>query len=711
MKKNLLILLCLTALLLSGIALAETAAETEKQLIAQNDRLSLFLSPDLCSIDIRDALTGKTWSSTMNDETAEGLKIIPAQQKRITSLLAVNCTNLQSGLGVVNNLALMAEKDLKASYELIENGMRLTYYLGTYKVGLSIDITLDGASLLVRMPYETIVEDGDFSLVSVDVMPFLFSATDRAEGFFLYPDGCGAIMEFKDYAHYREPARLYSIYGDYQNQPVLLDMFSQESPEVLFPVFGMNRGGHGMLAIIEKGEETARVSVNSSNNIIGINYLFANFQYRRSFEDKRVTTRDIKVFDKDDIKVDYQMRILFLEEEDPDYNVMALTWRDYLLSGGLAKKHENAPSVAVDLFMTAPEEGLLFDIPRTVTTLSQAKDILLALDSLGVKNIRASIKGWTKDGYGKTPDRFPLSGSIGGDNDLKRLIETAHSLGAAVTMTANFLEASSDQGGYSHRNDVVYTGNHTILTDPDETVFMLSPDVAEIKLKDFLKKASAFQLDGLRFERMGKYIAYNYNSRRYLTAEDTLGIYRTMAAEARSAFCTVEAEGGNAGLLGTADFFTDVPYDDFGYQITTASVPFYQIALHGLVEYAGRPGNLSSDLEREVLRWVEMGYTPFFELTYDNTEELMYTNYQSLFSAEYTAWQDRVAWAAKQFTEGPLAELHDQLMIEHRRLSDTLVRVTYENGTAVYVNYASEPAWADGVEVGAMSWAVSPGRP
>lgn len=708
-KKYVLILLCLLALLLWAPALGEEAAE--KQLIAQNDRLSLFLSPDLCSIDIQDALTGKTWSSTMNDETAEGLKIIPAQQKRITSLLAVNCTNLQSGLGVVNNLSLMAEKDLKASYELIENGARLTYYLGTYQVGLSIDITLDGQSLVVRMPYAGIVEDGDFSLVSVDVMPFLFSATDRAEGFFLYPDGCGAIMEFKDYAHYREPARLYSVYGDYQNQPVLLDMFSQESPDVLFPVFGMNRGGNGLLAIIEKGAETARVSVNSSNNIIGINYLFANFQYRRSFEDKRVATRDIKVFDKDDIKVDYQMRILFMEEEDPDYSRMALTWRDYLLSRGLAKKHENAPAVAVDLFMTAPEEGLLFDIPRTVTTLSQAREILLSLDGLGVKNIRASIKGWSRDGYGKTPDRFPLSGSIGGEEDLKRLLETAHSLGATVSMTANFLEAASDQGGYSHRNDVVYTGNHTILTNLDETVFMLSPDVAETKLKDFMKKASAFQLDGLRFERMGKYIAFNYGSRRYLTAEDTLNIYKTMTNEARAAFGTVETEGGNAGLLGMVDFFTDVPYDDFGYQITTASVPFYQIALHGLVEYAGRPGNLSSDLEREVLRWVEMGYTPFFELTFDNTEELMYTGYQSLFSAEYTAWQERVAWAAKQFTEGPLAELHDQLIAEHKKLTDTLVRVTYENGMAVYVNYASEPAAADGVEIPAMSWTVSPVQP
>ncbi len=708
MKNPLLVCVLLFTLLLAVPAQAEEAGLIP---VAANDRLSLYLSEDLCAIEIRDALTNKTWSSTMNDETAEGMKIIPAQQKRITSLLAVNCTNLQSGLGVVNNLALKAEKDLSASYELIGNGVRLTYYLGTYRVGVQLEILLEGQSLAVRLPYEGIREDGEFSLVSVDVLPFLFSATDRAEGFFLYPDGCGAVMNFRDYAHYRESTRLYPVYGDYQKQPALLDLFAQEAPEVLFPVFGMNRGGHGMLAIIEQGAETARVSVNSSNNIIGINYLFANFQYRRSFEDKRVATRDIKVFDRDDIRADYRMRILFLEEEDPDYSVMACTWRDYLLEKGLVKRTAQAPTVAIDLFMNAPEEGLLFDIPRTVTTLSQAEEILKALDGLGVKNIRASLKGWTADGYGKTPDRFPLSGAIGGDGDLKRLVETAHALGATVSLTANFLEAASDQGGYSHRNDVVYTGNHTIMTNPDETVFMLSPDVARAKLEAFLKKAVSFDLDGVRFERMGKYVAFNYGARHTLTAEETLGIYRGMTDDVKKAFGTAEAEGGNTGLLGMADFFTDVPYDDFGYQITTSSVPFYQIALHGLVDYAGRPGNLSSDLEREVLRWVEMGYTPFFELTYGNTEELMYTGYQSLFSAEYTAWQERVAWAAKQFTQGPLAELHDQMILSHQRLSGTLVKVTYENGTSVYVNYADEPAKADGVEIAARSWTAVPSQP
>ena len=703
MKK--ILLLFLACLLLTIPALAEDAGE-ERTLAAQNDRLSLYVYGDLCRIDIEDAFTGKTWSSTMNGPTAEGMKIIPAQQKRITSLLAVNCTNLETGLGVVNNQSLKGEKQLEASYELIENGVRLTYYFGTYQIGLQAEFLLEGNSLVARVPYSGIREDGGFSLVSVDMLPFLFSATDQAEGFFFYPDGCGAVMEFQDNAHYKESTRLYSVYGDYQKQPALLDMFSQEAPQVLMPVFGVNREGRGLLAIIETGAETSRISLNSSNNIIGINYLFANFQYRRSFDDKRVTTRDIKVFDKDDIETDYQVRILFLEEENPDYSVMACQWRDYLLSSGMVARSEHQPSVAIDLFMSAPEEGLLFDTPRTVTNLNQAEEILTALDQAGVKSIRASIKGWTAGSYGKTPDHFPISGAVGNDKGLEALIKTAQEIDATVSLTANFLEAKSDQGGYSHRNDVVYTGNHTILTDREETVFMLSPDVAKEKFDQFLKKAQSFALNGVRFERMGQYVSYNYGSRRYATAAQALEIYRAMLDEAKDAFGTAETEGGNACLLGHADFFTNVPYKDFGYQTTTKAVPFYQIALHGLVEYAPKPGNLSSDLEREVLRWVEMGYVPYFELTYGNTEELMYTDYQILFSAEYTAWLERVSWAAKQFTEGPLSELCGVCITRHERLNDTLVKVTYENGGIVYVNYAQEAAQVDGVEIAPQSWLV-----
>lgn len=154
---------------------------------------------------------------------------------------------------------------------------------------------------------------------------------------------------------------------------------------------------------------------------------------------------------------------------------------------------------------------------------------------------------------------------------------------------------------------------------------------------------------------------------------------------------------------------TEVPYQDSGFQFTTEAVPFYQMVMHGLREYTGIPGNLSSDLDREFLRWVEMGYMPYFELTWSSTEELMYTDYQGLFTAQYTAWMDEVAGIAAAFSQGDLKELRTALMQEHVRLTSDLVRVTYDNGMTVYVNYADTDAQADGLTIPAMDYLVVKG--
>ena len=699
----------LISVLFALLVLTALAEEANRTLVAQSERLSLYLYEDLCRIDVEDGLTGKVWSSSMNDETAAGIKIIPAQQKKINSLLAINCTNIDKGMGVVNNMALLGENSLSASSELITDGVRLNYTFGSFGISVSIELTLDGNDLLVRVPFDHIREEKEFGLVSVDALPYMFSATDLSEGFFLYPDGCGAIMEFKDPAHYKEQTRQYTVYGDMIKLDSLLDMFDEGAPLTLMPVFGMNRGGHGLLAIIEEGAESSKISVNSSNNIIGLNYMFASFQYRRNFEDKRTASRDIKTYDKAAMEQDYTMRILFLEEDEADYSVMAVSWREYLLKNGMVNRKTIEPACAIDIFMTTPEEGLLYDSPKTVTTFSQAEEILQELTKSGVSNIHASIKGWSSDGYGKTPDRFPVSSSIGGNKGLKRFVQTAHELGVEVTLTVNVCEAKSDQGGYSHRNDVVYTGNHAVLTDRDEEVFILSADVSAAKLNGIISKAADYGLDGLKLERIGMFAPYNYSAARAMSGSEGMRYFESMLSAAGEIFAHVQAEGGNVWSLRSVDMVTGVPYEDYGYQITTRSVPFYQIALHGIVDYTYRPGNLSSDLDREVLRWVEMGYTPYFELTYLGTEELMYTEYQHLFSASFREWLERVSEACEMFTDGELKELSDKYIIKHEYISDTLAKITYEDGSVIYVNYGAEVE-IDGLLLPARDYVLVRGR-
>ncbi len=701
MMKKLIVLCLLVMLALTGAALAEA---DDRIPVAENDRLALYLSADHCGFDVTDKETGVTWSSSMNDPTFTG-KLAGLNQKKANSLLTVNVTNLDKGAGSITNAVLLNDKGLSTGYELIENGVRVHYDLGNTGVKLDAEILLDGETVLVRVPYESIDCYSDFSIVSIDMMPFLCSGSDQADGFLFYPDGSGAILEFKDYAHFKELTQVFNIYGNPEKAQSMLDFFDQEEPTVMMPVYGVSIGGNAMLAVIEDGAETARISVNSSTKIVAVNYVYANFQYRRGFDDLRVTTRSIKTYDKNAIEADYAVRLMFLPEGKDTYSDMAVAYRDYLIGSGLTA-NVGEQAVAIDLFMSAPEEGLLFDTQRTVTTLEEADAIVDAFADAGVKNVKYSLKGWAKGGYGSLPDRLPVEGAVGSAKELTALTEKVEALGSELSLTANFAEAKKDSRNYSRRNDVVYMSNYAILTDPEEENFLLSPEVIREKYDGFAKKAAEIGVGGVRFERMGQYIPFNYNSGHYHTTAQAMEIYKQILQETKASFGHVSVEGGAIWAAPYADLMTNVPYEASGYQFTTEAVPFYQIVMHGLREYTGTPGNLSSDLDREFLRWVEMGYMPYFELTWGSTEELMYTEYQSLFTAQYTAWLDEVVQITNAFTEGDLAALRTAMISEHVKLAGGLYRVRYDNGMTVYVNYNDGEMAADSLTIPGMDYLV-----
>lgn len=213
MKKRMLV--CLLMMLLAVFSVA--AAEETRIPVAENDRLALSLSVDLCGFEVLDKQTGVTWSSSMNDPTFTG-KLAGLNQKKANSLLTVNVTNLAKGAGSITNAVLLNESQLGASYDLVENGVILHYDLATTGVALDVEVLLEDESVLVRVPYERINCYADFSIVSIDMMPYLCAGSDNADGFLFYPDGCGAILKFDDYAHFKELSQYFSIYGNVENR-------------------------------------------------------------------------------------------------------------------------------------------------------------------------------------------------------------------------------------------------------------------------------------------------------------------------------------------------------------------------------------------------------------------------------------------------------------------------------------------------------------
>ena len=73
--------------------------------------------------------------------------------------------------------------------------------------------------------------------------------------------------------------------------------------------------------------------------------------------------------------------------------------------------------------------------------------------------------------------------------------------------------------------------------------------------------------------------------------------------------------GGFAYMMPYADVVLNAPlYRQRLLDMTDETVPFYQLVFHGYAAYAGAPLNLSYDFETDLLRLIEYGGTPYFQL-------------------------------------------------------------------------------------------------
>ena len=166
---------------------------------------------------------------------------------------------------------------------------------------------------------------------------------------------------------------------------------------------------------------------------------------------------------------------------------------------------------------------------------------------------------------------------------------------------------------------------------------------------------------------------------------------------------------GNIYAVARSTAAINLPDDHSGYTLSDRAVPFYQMVLHGWIPYTTVAGNNAYDLTRQMLRWAEMGALPYFELTWENGEDLKGTEYAHLLSSQYSQWKDTAVEIWRQFN-ADFAALQDQTITAHTVLTEDVVRVTYEDGTRVYVNYtALEGVW-DGVNVPATGYIVVRGE-
>ncbi len=644
--------------------------KSKQKLIAKSDMIELYFDKDNCTVSVYDTASGKLWSSLPKKDMGEK-----------TSAVAV--TVLVKG----NSYTLSSQSDSvgfsSALYEEGENGITVNYVFkrtledGT-KINLSLPVsyTLADGALTVEADCSNIIgenHDSDVVVTNIDVLPFFGSDTKGREGdYILLPDGCGVTV-------------------DLSKNPDEFDSFSLPVYEDnnLLGIFGMKNGDSAFVTLIDEGEEIASVKAQKALSKGGYNGVYGSFEITptQSEEDKVYVCNENY---KGKIRLVYR----FLSYGNADYIGMAgavrelLIRKGYLLSASAEEKSAYPFNLSI-VFQNYVTDSKGRTLSQTLTTYSQAQEIIDSLKSKGVDNINLRLKGILAD---ENIIQAEYSKEPGSKKELENLLSFGD--GASVTFytDASLVTSPSDKafsslalgldGGCLIKDERVFTSVDKIGESTNALIYLMRKN----------------NVHGVCINDAAGYLYGDFSAESLRFKTDTADIISKQTGSV-SASGRLMVDTGNIYGVKYADMIVNLPFSAKlqGRELCTR-VPFLQAILHGLVGYSCEPINQSQNSEKAFLKCVEYGAVPYYEWygadlsTQEETDKSSYLN-------SITEAQSQYERAAKVFED-----LRDARITDHYRVKKNVYYTCYDNSTGVYVNYNTKAVSVNGVTVEGMSF-------
>lgn len=545
-------------------------------------------------------------------------------------------------------------------------------------------------------------------IVSIEVMPNMGAASDYEDGYVFYPDGSGALT-------YNTPnhgisSEMYetSVYSE-QN----VDMAWENNRDstglkrTMLPVYGSKKNDHAFLAIIESGDTDASVCLIPSGNVFDLNRINSKFKYRNSVQitsNSEYSTGMAEIFEKTARDITPVVRYKFLNGSNysPDYSGMANAYRDYLLENDQIKKSTlfdgNMP-LALDFVAGTWKSMLFYQSYVSISSFEELSTVTDELNAAGINNILMHVQNWEKQ---EAPSTLKVPKAAGGADGLQSLTDKLRANGGNIFMSMDIVDADTFDNSINESK---------LALDSDLRIFefqtfwykLFSPKYVESSMDKTLSRLDKLGNPGVAVRRMGELIYNDYNTSYSTNRGDCADIWNSIYKQFNEVAPTA-TYGGNAYLLSAADWLMDIPMSSSGYTFSDESVPFYQMVVHGSIPYSAKPFNHFYDKDKEKLQTIEYGCIPIYKLTYNDSSSLR--KLFDDFTTPYNDVKDEIIETYNEFN-GKLSSLTTEYMVNHQRLTDDVVAVTYSDGTVIYLNY-SDAAYTteNGVNVPAMDYVI-----
>ena len=341
-----------------------------------------------------------------------------------------------------------------------------------------------------------------------------------------------------------------------------------------------------------------------------------------------------------------------------------------------------------------------------------------------MRNLNVRMAGWANGGVKQQVfTDVDILNELGGKKGMTDLIAKAKALNVTLyfdgvncfAYDSGILEGFipfTDAARYANRVQIELLPFDIVqyqTADWLDSYYLVRPEYAKANTDNMLTELDLLDAAGVSFRDIGYLLSADYNPKDTTTREEVKTMNIQSLKDVRANDQRVMIRMGNDYAVPYADIITDMDLTGTAYSIIDQSVPFYQIALHGMKDYTGEPINLAGDYLQEFLRCVEYGAGLNFTFMAEDAKVLQDTYHTNFFGSDYDAWAEDASAMIERY-QADMMGLNQQRIVSHEKLTAHVTVTGYEDGTKVYVNYGSEEYAIDGVNIPARDYTVERGQ-
>ncbi len=590
--------------------------------------------------------------------------------------------------------------------------------LADFTIVVEITLNEDG-ELVARIPTDAIINHNEyFSLQRIHVLPNLCAtpASKDAEGYFLVPDGAGALLEFNS-----SDGTIPDVVRPYMNNDYMADYYWQTEygEEMMMPIFGVMYGGanstHGMMAIIESGAETANLHVSLASPTTGKNKAYVSVDtlehsWVRIYGAYADNTAAY-LASSGHIVTDFVVRYIPYGGK-VTYFDMAMDYRDYLAEiSGKTIQAPKGPGVYLEMMgavtLTERFMGVPYDAIESMTTYADALAVVEAMSGHGVTyQYDGAFNGGMLSGLN---DGAELVRENGTTDELAQLLAAAGANGSDFFLQMN-MSRVYDNG----RNYIPYLHAMRDYSNSPMTVYLYRADSAQLNgrwdpIREYTTVSPRF------FAYLAEQVRTGIKGNEALAgadlaigdlAHDIFADYRyndvvdpvESRAYVKEALAILASDGaelslydpfGDVAALGA--YAVNISRESSDYAAYYATVPFRQLALSGLTNVVSTDVNLSSrDMDYYLLQAAELGVSVKYTVCVQNPDVLKSSHFEAMYAIHWDAWQPEITRVAER-CDALREAIGGRAIVNHEMLAPQVFRTTYEGDVVVITNYSALP--------------------